>query len=151
MVQVPLHPVGPERRTARGLTCQRSHPTQGRAPARCQERLPAPRPSMQVPVGDNSPRHCHTVTPLQPRGRGRTELTPPPIQFSDPGAGSLTHAAAYDLSVVVLVVKSLQSCPTLCDPTDCSPPGSSVHGILQARTPEWGCHSLLQGIFLTQG
>ena len=33
--------------------------------------------------------------------------------------------------------KSLQSCPTLCDPMDCSPPGSSVHGILQARTLEW--------------
>ena len=30
-----------------------------------------------------------------------------------------------------------QSCPTLHDPTDCSPPGSSVHGILQARTLEW--------------
>ena len=34
--------------------------------------------------------------------------------------------------------KSLQSCPTLCDPTDCSPPGSSVHGIFQARGLEWG-------------
>ena len=33
--------------------------------------------------------------------------------------------------------KSLQSCPTLCDPVDCSPPGFSVHGILQARIPEW--------------
>ena len=33
--------------------------------------------------------------------------------------------------------KSLQSCPTLCDPMDCSPPGSSVPGILQARTLEW--------------
>ena len=33
--------------------------------------------------------------------------------------------------------KSLQSCPTLCDPIDCSPLGSSVPGILQARTPEW--------------
>ena len=31
----------------------------------------------------------------------------------------------------------LQSCPTLCDPTDCSPPGSSVHGILQARILKW--------------
>ena len=30
-----------------------------------------------------------------------------------------------------------QSCPTLCDPVDCSPPGSSVHGILQARVLEW--------------
>ena len=33
--------------------------------------------------------------------------------------------------------KSLQSCPTLCDPIDGSPPGSPVTGILQARTLEW--------------
>ena len=33
--------------------------------------------------------------------------------------------------------KSLQSCPTLCDPIDGSPPGSPVSGILQARTLEW--------------
>ena len=33
--------------------------------------------------------------------------------------------------------KSLQSCPTLLDPIDGSPPGSPVPGILQARTPEW--------------
>ena len=33
--------------------------------------------------------------------------------------------------------KSLQLCPTLCDPIDCSPPGSAVPGILQARTLEW--------------
>ena len=34
-------------------------------------------------------------------------------------------------------VYATQSCPTLCDSTDCSPPGSSVHGILQARILEW--------------
>ena len=34
--------------------------------------------------------------------------------------------------------KSLQSCPTLSDPMDCSPPRSSIHGILQARVLEWG-------------
>ena len=34
--------------------------------------------------------------------------------------------------------KSLQSCPTLCDPMVCSLPGSSVHGIFQARVLEWG-------------
>ena len=33
--------------------------------------------------------------------------------------------------------KSLQSCPTLCDPIDGSPPGSPIPGILQARTLEW--------------
>ena len=36
-----------------------------------------------------------------------------------------------------------QSCPTLLDPMDCSLPGSSVHGIFQARVLEWGCHCLL--------
>jgi len=40
-----------------------------------------------------------------------------------------------------------QSCLTLCDPTDCSPPGSSVHGILQARILEWVANFLCQGIF----
>ena len=34
--------------------------------------------------------------------------------------------------------KSLQSCPSLCDPIDGSPPGSSIHGIFQARGLEWG-------------
>ena len=38
--------------------------------------------------------------------------------------------------------KSLQSCPTLCDPIDGSPPGSPVPGILQARTLEWVATSL---------
>ena len=52
---------------------------------------------------------------------------------------------------VELTVLVAQSCPTLCDPMDCSPPGSSVHGILQATTLELGCHVLLQGIFPTQG
>ena len=45
--------------------------------------------------------------------------------------------------------KSLQSCPTLCDPMDQSPPGASVLGVLQTRRV--GCCALLQGIFLTQG
>ena len=39
--------------------------------------------------------------------------------------------------LVDLAAESLQSCPTLCDPRDGSPPGSSVPGILQARTLEW--------------
>ena len=43
------------------------------------------------------------------------------------------------------------SCLTLCDPMDCSPPGSSVHGIFQARVLGVGCHFLLQGIFPTWG
>ena len=42
-------------------------------------------------------------------------------------------------------------CLTLCNPMDCSLPGSSVHGMLQARILGVGCPFLLQGIFLTQG
>ena len=43
------------------------------------------------------------------------------------------------LRYICLKVKVLvsQSCPTLCNPMDCSPPGSSVHGLLQARILEW--------------
>ena len=44
-----------------------------------------------------------------------------------------------------------QSCLTLCDPMDCSLPGTSVHGDFPGRNTEMGCHALLQGIFPTQG
>ena len=47
--------------------------------------------------------------------------------------------------------KSLQSCQTLCDPMDCSPPGSSVHGDFLGKDTAGGCHVLLQEIFPTQG
>ena len=50
------------------------------------------------------------------------------LPLAPPGKPYLTIAAA---------AKSLQSCPTLCDPMDGSPPGSPVPGILQARTLEW--------------
>ena len=42
-----------------------------------------------------------------------------------------------------------QSCPTLCNPVDCSPPGSSVGGILQTRILEWVAIPISGGIFLT--
>ena len=41
--------------------------------------------------------------------------------------------------------KSLQSCPTLCDPMGCSPAGSSIHGTFQARVQEWVAISFHQG------
>ena len=43
----------------------------------------------------------------------------------------------YPEKVYAAAAKSLQLCPTLCDPRDGSPPGSLVPGILQARTLEW--------------
>ena len=43
-----------------------------------------------------------------------------------------------------------QSCPILCDPMDCSPPGSSLHGDFPGKNTKVGRLSILQGIFLTQ-
>ena len=52
---------------------------------------------------------------------------------AESGQEYLTSGKEY----MLCYAKSLQSCPTLCDPRDSSPPGSSVPGILQARTLEW--------------
>ena len=48
-----------------------------------------------------------------------------------------TAIFSHVIYATAAAAKSLQSCPTLCDPIDSSPPGSSVHGIFQARTLEW--------------
>ena len=83
-----------------------------------------------------------------------------------------SNQGSQDHSKVCLKVKVAQSCPTLHDPMHCSLPGSSIHGICQARVLEWdaiafsdglyspwispgqntgvGSFSLLQGIFPTQ-
>ena len=45
----------------------------------------------------------------------------------------------------ICCAKSLQLCPTLCNPVDCSPLGFSVHGILQARILEWVAISSSRG------
>ena len=57
-----------------------------------------------------------------------------PLEYSQ-GLKVLSTELSYSVA---------QSCPTLCDPMDCSPPGSSVHGISQARQ-RVSCHFLLQG------
>ena len=49
----------------------------------------------------------------------------------------LSFKIVYKKHAAATAAKSLQSCPTLCDPMDCSLPGSSVHGIFQARILEW--------------
>ena len=89
---------------------------------------------------------------------------PPPRQWIFPTQGSNPHRLCllhWQLSSLPLapperpsckgeVCESghadlLQSCPTLCDPLDCNPRGSSVHRILQARIPEWVAISLSRG------
>ena len=51
--------------------------------------------------------------------------------------GAIQHVLMSYLYYAAAAAKSLQSCPTLCDPIDCSPLGCPVPGILQARTLEW--------------
>ena len=55
--------------------------------------------------------------------------------------GSSTEVTNLQLCLVA------QSCPTLCDLMDCSPPGSLVHGDSPGKNTGVGCHALLQGIF----
>ena len=79
-----------------------------------------------------------------------------PEDLPDPGIEPMSPALAGSFFTTeppgksCMYAKSIQSGPTLCDPMDCSPPGSSVHGILQVRI-RVGCYALLQGIFPTQG
>ena len=54
-----------------------------------------------------------------------------------PWAQRLNHSCSSMKATAAAAAKSLQSCPTLCDPIDSSPPGFRVPGILQARTLEW--------------
>ena len=61
---------------------------------------------------------------------------------------SFTHQLKQ---LIVTKEKVTQSSLTLCNPVDCTLPGSSVDGIFQARNTGVGCHFLLQGIFPTQG
>ena len=57
-------------------------------------------------------------------------------------AGTCLHIGLDDISSMCLVA---QSCLTLCDPMDCSPPGSSVHEESPGKNTGVGCHALLQG------
>ena len=74
---------------------------------------------------------------------GMRAVIPPVICIptsAPPPAGSASLEASLNLNAAA--AKSLQSCPTLCDPMDCSLPGSSIHGIFQATVLEWGANVL---------
>ena len=71
----------------------------------------------------------------------------PLINSKNKGKISFSLAPSFQLCLMTLKVQVrvlvTQSCPTLCDPMDCSLPGSSVHGIRQARIQEWVAMSYL--------
>ena len=74
-------------------------------------------------------------------GRHSLKLLEREIETHSANVGSLrgkvTHTSFRGYLATAAAAKLLQSCPTLCDPRDGSPPGSPVPGILQARTLEW--------------
>ena len=89
---------------------------------------------------------------LRPHRRQPTRLRP---HWDSPGKN--TGVGCHFLLQCMKVKREsevAQSCPTLRDPMDCSLPGSSVHGIFQARVGEWGAiafsrHSALQRVIIT--
>ena len=62
-----------------------------------------------------------------------------------------TKEHIVSVNACAVCARLLQSCLTPCDPMDCSPPGSSVHGILQARILEWVAMPSSRGSSLIQG
>ena len=83
---------------------------------------------------------------------------PPPLDLLNPGIETASFAVpalqenslplnheASPLCLLCVCAKLLQSCPTLCDPMDCSPQGSSVHGIFLGRILEWVAISYSKG------
>ena len=72
-------------------------------------------------------------------GGGYIQLVKNYILYTHPYTHTCLWSGTKPLAYMYIYMhaKSLQSCPTLCDPMDSSPPGSSVHGILQLRILEW--------------
>ena len=76
---------------------------------------------------------------LSLRSFSYTVPSPPPSLCFSLGLGrGVGRTQFLSCAAAAAATKSLQSCPTLCDPTDGSPPGPSVHGSFQTRALEWG-------------
>ena len=100
---------------------------------------------------------CRTIIPHKLPGvensthSSNTPLLPQPLPYPHPCSPHVTFLVETSVEfgaprffifhthtqLAAAAAKSLQSCPTLCDPIDSSPPGSPVPGTLQARTLEW--------------
>ena len=63
---------------------------------------------------------------------------------------SLSLNSSSTIFLSAAAAKSLQLCPTLCDPTESSPPGSPIPGILQARALEWGAIAFSGSFYFTK-
>ena len=87
--------------------------------------------------------HLMVLEPEVPKSRRRgTSLVVQWLRPRDAAAGGARSIPGRGIKIpravcVCMRAKSLQLCPTLCDPMDCSPPGSSAQAIVPARTLEW--------------
>ena len=79
------------------------------------------------------------------------ETGPPAVIWGHPTDPLLVLAAPFLRQPLAVLRLVAQSCPTLYNPIDCSPPGFSIQGDSPGQNTGVGCHALLQGIFLTQG
>ena len=104
----------------------------------------------------NYPTVYITVTPIS-RSRHSILSTLLFLPFSVTTSFKDNHCSNFVKDRLALLVLSAvmclitQSCPTLCNLMDCSPPGFSVHGDSPCKNTKVVCHALLQGIFPTQG
>ena len=112
----------------------------------------------QMPAGTNGQQTLLQLQPAEIKGseRGRPANLTPELGKIDQRPQPATRRQVSKCSHQRLVTKwcvcsVAQSCLTLCDPMDCSPPGSSVHGDSPGKNTGVGWHALLQGIFPTQG
>ena len=117
------------------MSCRESDTTEVTKHARtylyqCPSHFPQPRASFSLLLA----RPCGILV-FHPG----TEVVPPALE-----AQSLNHWTTREAYIIVCT-KSLQLCPNLCNPVDCSPPGSSVHGVFQARILEWVAISSSRG------
>ena len=121
--------------------------------------IPHPRPGAELqicgsvenlpetsPLGTQGKSHRRHLTALKPRGalgkllatKDNEQTTTGCLEYiCEPATIIFCSSFSLIFACVSVSVKSLQSCPTLCNPMNCSPPGSSMHGILQARILEW--------------
>ena len=116
-------PLLPTQRAREGHVTKQSQPARPQFTCPCWDREMLPLPLWASGHEDLGGRH-HVYLAEDPGSAARAGRN---AVWEGQASGAKAAAAA----------KSLQSCPTLCDPADGSPPGSPVPGILQARTLEW--------------
>ena len=74
-----------------------------------------------------------------------------PSEVLTKGCAATPFIFSPEHAFLTVLCSVTQSCPTVCNPIDCSLPGSSAHGDFPGKSTGVGCHALLQGIFPTQG